>query len=326
MNQIPQQTAVARLAHEEPKAALTTAPPIAPYFEDGPHNGLAVRQNSNETCGYYTLPGTDGWDPWVCGAGDSCRTIGSHFGCLQTIYTTCYEKTHAACTSGAALDPRIMCCIGDEFPECITGIKTEGNKDDLTAYLCGRGFSTGELIVYDTPVETRTNIMTKSGITTTVEWETTLSTHPSGTGGGSFQTEESDSDSGSHTPVGAIVGGVIAGLALIAFLGFGFWFVRFQKRNAAASAEREAAQIAQIAQTVQANHNPVQYHGQPQFSPPGYYPVAQGSPPPGGDHRIYQDGTIVAQYSPAKPAISPHPPSELPDDNARRPGMPVELQ
>lgn len=58
MHQIPRPTAVARVAHEEPKALHTTAPPIAPDFEDGPHNGLAVRQNSNETCGYYTLPGT----------------------------------------------------------------------------------------------------------------------------------------------------------------------------------------------------------------------------------------------------------------------------
>ncbi|KAF7551830.1 hypothetical protein G7Z17_g4767 [Cylindrodendrum hubeiense] len=214
---------------------------------------------------------------------------------------------------------------GDEFPECVTGIKTEDDQNDLTAYICGTGFSTAELLIWDTPVENRTSVMTESGITTTKEWQTTLSTHPSGTGGGTFQSDDNDSDSGSNTPVGAIVGGVIAGLALIAFLGFGFWFVRFQKRKAIA--ERDAAQAALAAQTAQINHIPAPYHGHAQLSPPGYYPVAQGSPPPGGEHQIYQDGILVAQYSPAKPpATSPRAPSELPNETIGRPGTPAELQ
>jgi cytoskeletal protein RodZ len=41
----------------------------------------------------------------------------------------------------------------------------------------------------------------------------------------------------SETNVGAIVGGVLGGIALIALIGFGIWFIRFQKRKGAKEPE-----------------------------------------------------------------------------------------
>ncbi|KAJ4309326.1 hypothetical protein N0V84_011566 [Fusarium piperis] len=58
------------------------------------------------------------------------------------------------------------------------------------------------------------------------------------TGSEAEQTASGDSDGGSETPVGAIVGGVVGGVALIALMAFGLWFIRFQKRKAAADNAR----------------------------------------------------------------------------------------
>jgi flagellar biogenesis protein FliO len=41
-----------------------------------------------------------------------------------------------------------------------------------------------------------------------------------------------------HTNVGAIVGGVVGGVALLALIAFGIWFVRFQKHKEARSVEK----------------------------------------------------------------------------------------
>ncbi|KAK7414772.1 hypothetical protein QQX98_006374 [Neonectria punicea] len=196
--------------------------------------------------------------------------------------------------------------------------------------------------VFETPVENRTSTVTRSGITTQVDVRTTLSTYATGSGTrrNAIQTEEGGSDdSGPDTPVGAIVGGVVGGLALIVFLGFGFWFIRFQKKKAA-KAERDAAQAAQMSQP------PAPYQGSPHIPLPGYQPVAQGTPSMGGEHQFYQDGAFVAQGMPAtggehqfyqdgtfvpqtspvpKPETTPQPPSELPSER-HRDSTPVELQ
>ncbi|KAK7429335.1 hypothetical protein QQZ08_004147 [Neonectria magnoliae] len=210
--------------------------------------------------------------------------------------------------------------LDTNYPACVTAIKDgEDDDDNLTGYMCGIADISGEMSVFETPVENRTSTITRSGITTQVDVRTTLSTYAtgSGTGRNAIQTEEGDSDdSGSDTPVGAIVGGVVGGLALIVFLGFGVWFIRFQKKKAA-KAERDAAQAAQMSQP------PAPYHGSPHIPLPGYQPVAQGPPSMGGEHQFYQDGAFVAPVP--KPETTPQPPSELPSER-HRDSTPVELQ
>jgi hypothetical protein len=52
-----------------------------------------------------------------------------------------------------------------------------------------------------------------------------------------MSTADAPKEESHDTNVGAIVGGVVGGLALIAFVAFGVWFIRFQKRKEARRAK-----------------------------------------------------------------------------------------
>ncbi|KPM34031.1 hypothetical protein AK830_g12543 [Neonectria ditissima] len=365
------ETEVARAPKDEWRDLHVTAPPIAiGSYNHGTGNELVIRDAEN-TCGFYTWSETGNYFPFLCpaktpeehwlttsGSSESwepldcgtvtCGTIDTHFACGPTAFTTCYESTHESCTTGASAPPRELCCLDGNYPACVTAIKDNDDDDNLTGYMCGVAAISGEVSVFDTPVANRTSTITKSGVTSRVDVKTTLSTYATGSGSGknAIQTKDGDSDDGgSSTPVGAIVGGVVGGLALIVFLGFGFWFIRFQKNKAAAQAERDAAQTAQMSQP------PAQYQGSPQTQLSGYQPVAQGTPSVGGEYQFYQDGTVVPQTSPMaqgtpfmggehqfyqdgtlvpqafvpKPETSPQPPAELPSER-HRDSTPVELQ
>nr|CEG02605.1 unnamed protein product [Fusarium pseudograminearum CS3487] len=71
-------------------------------------------------------------------------------------------------------------------------------------------------------------------------------------------------DSENTSPIGPIVGGVIGGLALIALIGFGLWFIRRKKHNSSRDAR---------------GYSPGNYHS-PSQSLPGYGYVNHTSPDP----------------------------------------------
>ena len=93
-----------------------------------------------------------------------------------------------------------------------------------------------------------TQVSSSSSTSSTTSSASTTTTSSSGGGG-----------SGSSTPTGAIVGGVVGGVAVISLVGFGIWFLRRRqkKKNTAPPAAGAA---------------PMQQHGAP---PPGYDPKTQ---------------------------------------------------
>jgi hypothetical protein len=132
----------------------------------------------------------------------------------------------------------------------------------------------------------------------------TTPTDGNGGGGGG-----GDDDKGEAAPVGAIVGGVIGGVALLAAVGFGFWFMRRWKKN-----HGDAPAVTP------ATTQPTVYTGSPGTTAGGAYyaPVPQGYPP---------QGYPVQHYDPSKPYI-PNEPVEAPSESAPRPPQnpPQELQ
>ncbi|KAF5646438.1 hypothetical protein F25303_5424 [Fusarium sp. NRRL 25303] len=277
---------------------------------------LFGRQNNYGSCGYYSLVGSD-WATWKCGEENAwtttCKTIGSHFGCFENIFTTCYPRA-SSCDS---TDPRALCCTGVvnvDYPYCATGIKALENGDELSIYLCGK--SEQQVPFYDSTV-----IKVTTGSTTGEQTITSIDTTK---GVIVTKTAEPSPEPGNHTPVGAIVGGVIGGVALIAILALAFWFLRSKRTQ-----NNEVATAPAPAPAPAPGVPPQQYQQQMTYQqdvpPPVIYDYnnnyagypAQGSPPPPSDPRYSQmfvDGTGSPHQSPPiepyKTVVSPV--SELP--------------
>lgn len=133
------------------------------------------------------------------------------------------------------------------------------------------------------------------------------------------------------TPVGAIVGGVVGGVALIAILGLAFWFLRRKKQS-----KEVATTPAAPAPAPTPGFPPQQQMGNQGVPPPvvydynnnyAGYPV-QGSPPSPSDPRYSQmpvGGMVPPPQSPpiehCKPVVSPV--SELPVTSSPHDNTPV---
>ncbi|KAK2939755.1 hypothetical protein FoTM2_002975 [Fusarium oxysporum f. sp. vasinfectum] len=184
---------------------------------------LFGRQNNYDSCGYYSFPNSD-WATWQCGEEGAwtttCKTIGSHFGCFQNIFTTCYPSA-SICDS---TDQRALCCTADingntNYPYCATGIKPLGDGEEISIYLCGK--TEQQVPFYESTV-----IPVTTGSTT---GEQTLTSIDTTRGVIVTETAEPSPRAGNPAPVGAIIGGVVGGVALIAILGLAFWFLRSKK-------------------------------------------------------------------------------------------------
>ncbi|PNP85297.1 hypothetical protein FNYG_01356 [Fusarium nygamai] len=312
---------------------LPTEVPDSPAFDAaGPavtapatlyQRDLFGRQNNYGSCGYYSLLGSD-WATWKCGEENAwtttCKTIGSHFGCFENIFTTCYPRA-SICNSA---DPRALCCTGDvnvNYPYCATGIKVLEDGDELSIYLCGK--SEQQVPFYESTV-----IQVTTGSTTGEQTLTSIDT----TKGVPIvtKTAEPSPKPSNPTPVGAIVGGVIGGVALIAILGLAFWFLRSKKPQS-----KEVTPAPAAAPVVPPQQYQQQMYQQDVPPPVVYdynnnyagYPT-QGSPPPPSDPRYSQmfvDGTGSPHQS---PPIEPYktvgsPVSELPIASSPHDNTPV---
>ncbi|KAJ4035135.1 hypothetical protein NW756_006879 [Fusarium oxysporum] len=291
---------------------------------------LFARQDNYDSCGYYSFPNSD-WATWQCGEEGAwtttCKTIGSHFGCFQNIFTTCYPSA-SICDS---TDQRALCCTADingntNYPYCATGIKPLGDGEEISIYLCGK--TEQQVPFYESTV-----IPVTTGSTT---GEQTLTSIDTTRGVIVTETAEPSPRAGNPAPVGAIIGGVVGGVALIAILGLAFWFLRSKKPQNKEVATAPAPAPAPIFPPQQHQQ---QMGYQQDMPPPVIYDYnnnnnnyvgypAQGSPPPPSDPRYSQmfvDGTSSPHQSPPvepyKTAVSPV--SELPIASSPHDNTPV---
>ncbi|KAF4948568.1 hypothetical protein FGADI_9563 [Fusarium gaditjirri] len=291
---------------------------------------LFGRQNNYDSCGYYSLLDSD-WATWKCGEEGAwtttCKTIGSHFGCFENIFTTCYPRA-SSCDSR---DQRALCCTGDvnsDFPYCATGIKALDDGDELSIYLCGK--SEQQVPFYESTV-----IEVTSGSTTE---EQTLTSIETTNGVDNTQTAEPSPEPGNPTSVGAIVGGVVGGVALIAIVGLVIWFLRRKPQNKeVATAPGPGPGLA----PAPAPGYPPQQHQQQMYqqdvTPPVIYDYnnnnyanypPQGSPPPPSDPRYSQMFVDGASSPHQNPPVEPYktvvsPVSELPISSSPHDNTPV---
>ncbi|QPC75215.1 hypothetical protein HYE68_005967 [Fusarium pseudograminearum] len=155
-----------------------------------------------------------------------------------------------------------------QFPDCMSAFKTFGNQE-ITAFECAN--RSGQVAIYESTdistsqsdEETSTTADPNTEPSNSVKGDGSTNADPTTTESApSSQTSLSDSENTS--PVGPIVGGVIGGLALIALIGFGLWFIRRKKHNY----NRDAR-----------GYSPGNYHS-PSQSLPGYGYINHTSPDP----------------------------------------------
>ncbi|KAF5605588.1 hypothetical protein FPANT_1163 [Fusarium pseudoanthophilum] len=133
---------------------------------------------------------------------------------------------------------------------------------DICGYYSLPGSASMETSMETTPEPTSSDgeLTTKTG--TTAESNTQKTTSPA------------EPSSNSSAPTGAIVGGVLGGLAILAFIGFGLWFIRHKKRQAGNGSHL----VATIDQPPVAAYHPQQSVTQAQGLA-NYQPLASGIPP-----------------------------------------------
>ncbi|PTB46660.1 uncharacterized protein TrAFT101_003894 [Trichoderma asperellum] len=267
-----------------------------------------------ETCGF--VPGNDGNSFTCVSSGYTCTPQGGFVGCCQPnsscsqIKTTCID--YQASATGACNLPsdfHTLCCATSTLPACYTWVISTSASTDKSVELytilgCSLQPGRGTLLTVD-PGWLATHSF---GSTTTTTTATTTSTEPSSTS----PTSTPDSGGGkSSTPVGAIAGGTVGGVAALGLVGLtAFLFYRHRNgRNNAPPAGHppQGQNDAAAGGAVYPSGVPVGY--QAGYAPvpmqQGYYPQQfQGQYPPQQQYN-YNYPVQTASTSPVHTTPSP---------------------
>ncbi|KAH8890033.1 hypothetical protein GQ53DRAFT_179664 [Thozetella sp. PMI_491] len=316
--------------------AMSPAPTPAPGAAV-PELLFAKRQASTTVCGYelgiYTASLTCG-KGWTCTynptwlVGGCCDPNGDG---TCPLITKCLDSTQSSLYT--LTNSYTAYCGQSSAPFCAT--ITYADFKGYSAFLCSAKKTVEAAYVNPT------SIPSSSTPTTTTQPPTTTSSSSTSTSFSSTSTSTTPSptpapDSGSSTPVGAIAGGVVGGVAVLALVAFGIWWImRKSKKDKAANAPPAPApapapgpapmgayspapgydgQHMQMAQ--QQQPYPQQHHYPPQGAPiynPAQDPRASIAKPYDGS---YTSGYGSNPSSPPPPHTpgSPSPPYQFPTE------------
>lgn len=172
--------------------------------------------------------------------------------------------------------------------------------------------------VVETPTETPEDNDDESGSN-----DDTSNPGDSDSQNGNDDNNNNDNGGGSSTPVGAIVGGVIGGVALIVGIAFAVWFIRFQKKKQANKAAGNGMEPYRYDQSGgYAGGYPQQQQGGYDYSQGGYNngQYSMGAVPPpfsqaGGSPKLGDQQPQMQQVPVEMPEYSNYgAPSELPSE------------
>ncbi|KAH7123447.1 hypothetical protein B0J13DRAFT_680104 [Dactylonectria estremocensis] len=225
--------------------------PTSIVSEDAEPTHLAARQNSAEgttitvapdsVCGYLS-PATQTDSIVACPSGFICSwgspPYGFVFCDIANIATRCYPREEAldeslcddVCRNN---DANIRCTDDEALPYCVT----YGFPDGIRGYYCGtaaslakadftssgqtgRNFDTTVMSDEEQPTSTTGTTESTEATSTTSESSSTIT-----------QTETAPSKNDGGVPTGAIVGGVVGGLAVVSMLVLGILFLRRRSHN-----------------------------------------------------------------------------------------------
>ncbi|WQF81609.1 hypothetical protein CDEST_06623 [Colletotrichum destructivum] len=314
-----------------PLDQFSPQPTKAPAYAD-----LRRRQTStittvlvapDNTCGY--ISGRAG-AAYTCGSSASCifftavdSSTPGRVACCGTqecgARRTCYDSRQVSssslCDGGCLVDRFTLKCTNTARPYC----NTISFSESIFDYWCNTAeistpqaaFTTYEgqsarqwspLALTDDPTSTSTGRITTSSVTTTVDPGPVTST----------SAPDPDNDTKS-APIGAIVGGVVGGVAVIALVGLGIWFLlRKKKQNPQGQQQQQQQQQPPMNQQHMSYAPGPGPHGSPpqnaaithtqsfydpKFGGQGGYPQSFGGTPPppqqGGYQQPYYGGNMA---------------------------------
>ncbi|OBR07251.1 hypothetical protein CH63R_08772 [Colletotrichum higginsianum IMI 349063] len=215
---------------------ITPTPPPNPRFA-----AMAIkRQEGGPTCGYYEY-NSEAFD---CYTDQACVTKDGYFGCTagSQPFTACLDAFNSLCSQTAQGLGTLCCNFNTDFPLCVTALKpiTDNSlSTTITGFRCGNNRAKGIKLVLETKGQPTTPQTATSAPTSTLSSDSTTTTPTSTTQNVPAKTTTMGPSPvpSSATPVGAIVGGVIGGLAVIGFtmLGIAWIWVRNRRERGSGS-------------------------------------------------------------------------------------------
>ncbi|KAK6208020.1 hypothetical protein QIS74_13101 [Colletotrichum tabaci] len=216
---------------------------------------LQIETLGSNTCGFFMLS-KDALSitrTRICDdKSSSCAASGNYLGCGEKLYTACFNSKEPACGSSGKLGERTLCCQRTRglSGECQTFVRDDGALGEKTLLGCREydvewdptvslktatdQFSKSSTIVPTSSLPPDTLNVLAPSIMTPLVSSTATTTPTSSTG--------SDDSTSSHT--GAIIGGVLGSLAILAVAGcVAVWLV-VRRRRASASTRRSDGHVS----------------------------------------------------------------------------------
>ncbi|KAK5657306.1 hypothetical protein OQA88_3368 [Cercophora sp. LCS_1] len=277
---------------------------------------LERRGSTDNTCGY--VEGSTDIPLW-CDTTAFCasNSINNHIGCCDDtateckVWTTCLDSTDRSLyTTDNGLT---LWCGFTDYPNCITHIyaDTTGPATRIKGYtLLGCAVAKGSDNVFYTPfVEATTKSSSRRSTNTFIVPDTTL--QPTNTRATVTVTPDPTPvpASSSSSNAGAIAGGVVGGVAAIALIAFGIWFLIRQKNKNKEQAGSPPPAPAPAPAPMGYGGTPATQMSQNTPPPQGFY----GQPAPGYDPRasIAKPQHMSAYSEPAPPSPPPVSPGQF---------------
>ncbi|KAH8891368.1 hypothetical protein GQ53DRAFT_746884 [Thozetella sp. PMI_491] len=328
----PQQTMAAMLDLR----GMSPKPTPAPRNLNAPPPALEKRDSTDNTCAYV---GGKFTSSLYCDVTDACvyNSRRSFIGCCPEssttcpIYTTCYNSVDSS--SFSTDNGYTLYCGNSQYPNCITH-KYATDDPYFSGYtLLGCAVAAGSDTVYYEPkdVQSTSSKSLKAGntattatggaggaVTVTVDPGSSTSTSASSGGGG-----------GSSTPVGAIAGGVVGGVAGLGLIGAAIFFLirhNSKKKNQQSPAVAPAVAPGQGPPPIApgAPGYPPQQPPMGQYPPQGAWDPNQQTPP-GGFAPVHDPRASIAKppYDPThsvyQPSYTNSPPGSPPPQSPHTP-------
>lgn len=278
-----------------PTWGFAPLPTTGPILREGDVD-LKKRQNEpyfGDICGYVS---GDAQSPFGCGASSKCRTdtsISVIHCCPATLaagascvaITTCLNRsafsalTTTRATSTNPIPLETGWCTSSLYPECVQYVYGSAPISGFTWMECGGQATRQVAQVKATTGFSLTSSSRSSSSTSTSPGGTTTTTVP--------PTPDPTPASSNSTPTGAIVGGVVGGLAVIGLVVLGLFYIARRRRAPSPSPGPQQPDVA---------YAPVPPPPGPESPPIGYT---------SGPLPEYRGSMFKAPYDTTQPATSP---------------------
>ncbi|KAI0599208.1 hypothetical protein F4775DRAFT_131210 [Biscogniauxia sp. FL1348] len=229
----PQETSIGSRAGGDHHAGWTPKPTQAPGVKSEGEVVLdLLRRDDSATTTTWTNSGTCGWFAGIsssaveCGGGFRCETNTDHVvacvsATISNFYSACLDYSAYQAGSCDNLGPKTGCCTVSDVPACGTYLWT--SSPERSMYKC---FETASVItildvpqfVIDASLASKSRAMTQTSTTSSDSSSSSTSTDPAAAATTTTAIEGNPSNSSTTTNIGAIVGGVIGGVAALALI------------------------------------------------------------------------------------------------------------